>query len=1292
LTRWEEQMLSLMEQSPALPAIEPVARSAALPLSFSQEALWLIHEINPGLNAYNIYDAVRLKGRLRVEALERALQEIVKRHESLRTTFSSRNGQAFQEISAPGVFTISTLDLREIPEGKREAELRRLAATEVQKPFVLAGGPLFRASLFRLEAEQHLLLLTMHHLIFDEWSQGILRRELASLYAAFCQGKDSPLAALPLQYADFAIWQRKCLQGEELRKHLAYWKQRLEGIPVALELPADHARPPVQTFQGASRSFEVPLVWSDELAAIGKKQGALLFMVLLAALDVLLHRYSGQEDIVVGVPVAGRNQRETENITGFFVNMLALRTNLSGNPSFLELLDRVREAFLGAFSHESVPFEKVVAELQPKRDNSRNPIFQVSLTFSVAAQEFQLPGLEASSYEVERGACHFDLAFFLQQTQEGIRGNVEYNTDLFDSATIGRLTGHYRRLLEGVVENPDRCLSKLPLLTREEERTILIEWNSTEAEYPRKSCIHELFEAQAARTPEAVAVMFEDQQLTFRELDRRANRLARRLRAAGVGPNQLVGIYVERSLDMVIGVLGILKAGGAYVPMDPAFPAERLGFMIVTQASLVAGLPPHKAMVLTCDASGDDLAAPEFPIRNPQPEDLAYVIFTSGSTGRPKGVQIPHRAVVNFLNSMRREPGLSPEDVLLAVTTLSFDIAGLELFLPLTTGATVAIAPREALSDGNLLKGELERVGATIMQATPVTWRLLLEAGWKGDPKLKILLGGEAVPRELVNRLAPLCGSLWNVYGPTETTIWSTTTRVKGGTGPVSIGRPIDNTQVYVVGPALQLQPVGVPGELLIGGAGLARGYLGRPELTAEKFIPNPFVAMDGSVRLYRTGDLARWRPDGTLECLGRLDNQVKLRGFRIELGEIEALLDSHPTISRSAAIVREDTEGEKRLVAYFVVQAGKEASIGELHQFLKEKLPDYMVPSAFVILPEFPLTPNRKIDRKALPKLGKERSDSRAEPVAPRTEREEQLCRIWTAVLGVDRISVHDDFFDLGGYSLMVFRAISLINNRFTSNLQPAAIFEHRTIARLSTLLEADGSTPAAAAVPVSPDGSLQIVADLVGSRGKEAQGTPANAAGIALDPRVLRSSATRWACNMLINCLPDLWIINECVRPALARLCGMRCGSRVQLEKGTFYGNPRNVRIGSRSSLGRLCFLDGYDKITIGNHVDIGFQVTFITSAHEIGTEASRAGEGFGKPIVVGDGVWIAARVVIGPGTEIGAGSVISAGAVVENSVPPNSLVAGAPAQVIAELPRAAAQPPCRDKPAWRPRRTRR
>ena len=988
------------------------------------------------------------------------------RHEVLRTTFANVDGSPRQVVAEKRSVKLSVIELSEWLEAERKEEAQRLLKEEAQRPFNLSQDLMLRCTLLRLGPEEDILLLVMHHIAFDGWSLGIFIRELTLFYEGFSKGNPPSLTELPIQYADFAHWQRDWLQGDVLEAELSYWKEQLVDSPPVLELPTDRPRPAVQTYRGERQGLVLSKTLTESLNSLSRREGVTLFMTLLAAFVTLLHRYRGQDDIVVGSPNAGRTRVEIEELIGFFVNTLVLRTSLSGNPTFLELLGRVRETALAASSHQDLPFEKLVEELQPERNLSTSPLFQVMFVLQNApGGALELPGLTLRPLEVDSGRAKFDLTLSMIEGEDGLRGSIEYSTALFEATTIVRLLGHFRILLEGIVADPERRLSELPLLRAAERHQLLVEWNDTQTEYPKDKPIHQLFEAQVERTPEAVAVLFEDQQLTYRELNARANRLAHYLRRLGVGPETLVGISVERSLEMVVGVLGALKSGGAYVPLDPHYPMERLAYMLeeiqtpvlLTQQRLLNGLPQHQADVVCLDTDWQAIVqeSVENPLSEVTADNLAYVIFTSGSTGMPKGVMIPHRAIANHMVWMQADYPLTKADSVLQKTPFSFDASVWEFFAPLLTGARLIVARPRGHQEGAYLLELINRQNATILQLVPSALRMLLEEKEIGNCSClrRVFCGGETLPVELqLQFFTRLAADLLNLYGPTEacidTTAW--TCKRKSNQPIIPIGRPIANTQVYLLDAHLQPVPVGIPGELHIEGDGLARGYLNRPELTAEKFIPNPFSNVLGA-RLYKTGDLARYLPDGNIEFLGRIDHQVKIRGYRIELGEIEAVLEGHSSVREVVVLAREDEPGEMRLVAYITRSQEREPSISELRRFLQKKLPDYMIPSNFIVLDAHPLTPSGKVDRLAMPAPDTARPELEEVFVAPRSPIEEILAGIWTQLLELERVGVHDNFFELGGHSLLATRIISRLRDAFQIELPLRSLFEAPTVAELA-------------------------------------------------------------------------------------------------------------------------------------------------------------------------------------------------------------------------------------------------
>lgn len=1065
----EQQKNASLAKAHIIPAREQPDVCA---VSLDQERLWFIDQLEPNSSAYNICSAFRLNGKLRLPILLRSFNEVIKRHESLRTTFVAIDGVPHQIIAPPSEMSLERIDISGNPEAHSEAGLRRLIVRNGQEPFDLTAGPLFRATLFELGAAEYVLVINLHHIVTDKLSHDLLWQELITLYEAFNAGQPSPLAELPVQYADYALWQRQWLQGEVMEARLAYWKKHLAGAPFVLEVPGDHPRPPVQTYRGRRQYRVQSLALWAKLKALALEENVTLFMTLLAAFYVWLHRYTGRRDLLVGTPFSNRELLETEGLIGFMLNMLVLRADLSGDPSFRELLGRVREASLGAYAND-VPFARLIQELKPERDLSRNALYQVTFLFvnnhDLGARQMDMT---ISNFDVDLGSSNVDLMLGIRDQEKNPTIIFEYCTDLFDDDTIARMMTHFEVLLEGIVANPAARLSELPLLTDAEKTRLLTEFNDTASPYPRDASLSRLFEEQVERTPDAVAVSFKTRQLSYAELNASADEAARRLKCMDISAGALVGVYLERSPEMLAGLLGILKAGAAYVPLDPAYPAERLSYIVadanievvLTEERLLHTLPADGLRTLCLDA------AAVTPVESHGAKharaattgaDTAYVIYTSGSTGRPKGVQIPHRALVNLLNSMSRRPGLSASDTLLAVTGLSFDIAALELFMPLLVGAQVVIAGQDEVADGERLSRLLATCGATVMQATPATWRMLVDAGWRGQRGLKILCGGEALPRDLADLLLERGESVWNLYGPTETTVWSGCARLEAGDQrPPVIGRAIDNTQLYVLDEYLNLSPPGVPGELHIGGAGLADGYLNRPDLTAANFIPHPFADDEPGARLYRTGDLVRLRPDGNVEFLRRLDQQVKLRGFRLELGEVESVLNEHEAVRESVVVLGEDGAGGRRLVAYVVYEPTGDVKAGELRRFAQQKLPAYMIPSVFVKLDELPLTPNGKLDRRALP--APDEKDLRGEKsyVPPQTPVERKLADIWAQVLGRETIGASDNFFDLGGHSLTATRVISQVRDGFQTEISLRQLFEHPTVAALARQIEVNLDT----------------------------------------------------------------------------------------------------------------------------------------------------------------------------------------------------------------------------------------
>ena len=1052
----------------ALPVIKPAERDENPPLSFAQQRLWFLDQLETGSPWYNIPIAVRLTGELDFTALESSFNKIVQRHEALRTTFQTRDGRPTQVIARSLTIDLPVIDLNSLAMVDQERRLRELTLEEARKPFNLEHGPLLRATLVRLSELEHVILITMHHIISDGWSMRVFVRDMIALYESFLSGQPSMLPELPIQYADYALWQREWLNGEVLEKQLAYWRGQLEGVPAMLELPTDRPRQALQTFNGHRESFNLSSELAGALRSVSRNEGATMFMALLAVFNILLYRYSRQDDILVGVPVAGRQQGVTEELIGFFVNTLVLRTRLSGAPGFRELLQRVRNVALDAYTHQDLPFEKLVEELQPERNLNQQPLFQVMFVYQNVPKPISEVGtLLVEQLEIDSGVARFDLLLNLVDTEQGVTGHLEYNSDLFDAGSIRRMLGHFTKLIESVVADPQESISELPIL-QESEQQQLTEWNNTAKEYPEKiTSVHQLFEAQVEKTPDATAVVFGSESLTYSELNARANQLAHHLIARGVGLDTAVGLAVERSVDMIAGVLGILKAGGCYVPVDPQYPSERLQWMLeevkikvlVAQQGLVDAIPSNGAPVILLDADKELIAAEseENPNVLVHDDNLFYTVFTSGSTGRPKGVASPHRCITNLVQWHNFEMYAGARTLQFA--SLSFDVSCYEIFICLASGGTLFVIPEALRRDTKELAKYLldNRVEKMIL---PVVVLQQLAEEYIALPELndnfkEITSAGEqmTITSQLVTLFDLLdCCQLRNNYGPSEThVIMAATMEGRPETWRIHppMGRQISNTEIHILDNRLQKVPIGVAGVVYIGGIALARGYVNRPELTSERFVPDPFSRVPGA-RMYYTGDLARYLPDGQVEYLGRIDHQVKIRGYRVELGEVEVALATHPAVRELVVMAREDTPGSKRLVAYLVLEEGHNTTVSELRNFLSSKLPDYMVPSAFVILDEFPLNPNRKIDRRALPAPDQSRPDVETALILPRTAAEEVMANIWAGVLELEQVGVADNFFELGGHSMLATQVVSRIRERFHVDLPLRALFQHPTVSGL--------------------------------------------------------------------------------------------------------------------------------------------------------------------------------------------------------------------------------------------------
>ena len=1054
------------------PPVERVARSEGegLPLSYAQQRLWFLSQLEPDSPAYNVPLALRLEGVLDVPALAQSLNEVVRRHEVLRSLVEAAGGQPVQVVDPVTTAGLRVVDLGGVSEGAREALCHRLAIDEALLPFDLMRGPVMRPSLLRVNEEEHVLLLTMHHIATDGWSLEVFGRELEALYETFATGLPSPLGELPVQYSDFAVWQRDRLQGEVLDEQLGYWRQRLEGAPPVIELPTDRARPAVAGWRGATESFHIPLQVCRQLKELSRHEGATLYMTLLAAFQTLLHRYTQQFDIVVGSPVANRNRAEVEGLIGLFVNMLVLRADLSGNPTFRELLGRIREAALEAYVHQELPFGQLVEELEIEQDISRNPLFQVAIALQDGPMPtLKLKKLSASQIQVEISTVRFDLEFHLWEVPEGLSGLLAYSTELFDATTAARMVEHFRSLVEAAAAGPELAVASLPLLS-ESERHLAIEWNDTHVDYAYESSLAELFEQQVALASDSVAVEFGSETLSYGELNRRANQLARHLHSIEVGVESRVGIYMERSPWLMVAVLGVLKAGGMYVPLDPSYPAERLEFMLADSGASVLltldqdvaraaeWLSDSAAAVVRLDADWEQVArcsGANFS-GGASGDCLAYVIYTSGSTGTPKGVGVPQRAVSRLVLNTNYV-SLGPDDVMAQVSNFSFDAVTFEMWGALLNGGRLAwLSKEEALSPRELGVRLREHSVTVLFMTTALFNEVAREEPRCFAEVRELLFGGEACDPRSIRAVLESGGApqrLLHVYGPTEGTTfttWELVREVSEGATTVPIGGPVANTEVYVCDEQLQAVPVGIAGEFYIGGEGLARGYLNQPELTAERFVPDPFAVAAGA-RLYRTGDLVRWLRGGQVEFLGRMDHQVKVRGFRVELGEIEVMLREHEAVREVVVVAREEVAGDKRLVAYVLLSERAATTTAELRQYLKGRLPEYMVPSAFVVLESLPLTANGKVDRSRLPAPEQSRAELGEAYVGPRTALEEALCGIWSEVLNVERVGVFDNFFELGGHSLLATQAASRMRTLAGVEVPLRWLFERPTVGELA-------------------------------------------------------------------------------------------------------------------------------------------------------------------------------------------------------------------------------------------------
>ncbi|MEO0539232.1 MAG: amino acid adenylation domain-containing protein [Cyanobacteria bacterium P01_A01_bin.105] len=1061
--------LKQVQPTATAPEIIAAERGSQAPLSFAQQRLWFLSQMQPDLAVYNLSMAIQVEGFLDVVAFTQSLNEIVRRHEVLRTRFILDAGQPVQVIDEPTPISIQQIDLQGAADP--EEQVKQAAIAAAQTPFDLSKDQLFRVSLLRLSETQAVVLFTLHHIIADAWSLDILVQELGTLYRAALMGQQATLPALPIQYADFALWQRDWLQGEQLEQQIGFWREQLDVNASVLQLPTDFPRARVQTYSGAVEQFSLSKTLSQRITALAQGQSATVFMTLLAAFKVLLYRYTGQTDVVVGTPIANRHRAEVEGMMGLLVNVLVLRSHLSPQATFNDLLNQVKATTLAAYDHQDLPFEKLVEVLQPERDLSHSPLFQVKFRLENAPQDtLSLPGLTLKRLPQAVTTAKLDLSVDLYETADGIVGGFEYNSDLFKPETIQRMVAHFQALLSALATTPDRPIGELAMLTETEQQQLKT-WNSTDKAYRDQSCFHYLFEEQVAQTPDSVALIYDDgvqvQQLSYQELNQRSNQLAHYLQSIGIGPEVIVGICVNRSPDMMVAMLAVMKAGGAYLPLDPTYPPERLDYML-SDARVPVVLTQRNISLKTSAqrVNLDEQQFNDWPQTNPTPvvapDHLAYLIYTSGSTGKPKGVLISHGGLVNLTEDKIRVCQVRPGDCILQFFSFSFDASIPEIIMALATGSKLLLATATMMLPGPDLKALMQRHRVSHITITPSA---LLSVPYDSFPDLRmVLVGGEAPSPELIETWSQ--GRLFiNAYGPTETTVNASMVPCGNGQPVEPTLLPSTNKQLYILDDNLQPLPVGVAGELHISGVGLARGYLNRPELTAERFIPNPFVEPMASpddqpntpspaLTLYKTGDLAEYLPGGRIKILGRIDNQTKIRGFRVELGEVERILQTHPQLKASVAVVREDSSGNKRLVAYGVPVPGlqEKATPSEVRQFVAETLPQYMVPSVFTWLPALPLTPNGKVDTKALPKPIAVSSQAR---IAPRSETEQAIAQIFSQALSVESVSIYDDFFELGGHSLLATQLVAQVLTQFDVEITVIDLFEATTVAALAQRIE---------------------------------------------------------------------------------------------------------------------------------------------------------------------------------------------------------------------------------------------
>ena len=1301
-------------------ALQHAPRDGKLPLSPAQMRMWLAGKLYGENTAYNISNTVYLEGPIEVAALEFALTQIQQRHESLRTVFPSDDDGPWQQVLPAADIKLEVIDLRSVPRAERAVRAMSVSRDLLREKLDVAAGPLFRSMLIRVGDKSAILGLVFHHIIYDNiWSSGLFFRELGELYQRYAQGDCQPLEALPFQFADYAYWEQQRSDGEMQRQQLDYWRDQLSHLPDPLAMPADREPPEQPSMRGGLVKFKLPIALWSRLQKVMREESVTSFMFLLAGWQLLLSRYSQQKDVLVGTPSGRRHLVQTEPMIGLFINTLVMRLDLSGEPDFRTLLQRARNMTLDAFSNDQIPFEALVSQLNPARDARQSPFFQhLFIHRKMTGDPWQIPGLKVRPLDIHAGGAKFDLTLSVLETDDELRATIEYSSDLFDRRTVARLAQNYIQLLESAVGAMDKPVSQLPLLAPEERALVCEQWNRTEQLLPAQHSVTQLFEQQVQQQPDKTALIADDATLTYGQLNLRANQLAAHLRDQGLHSGDLVAVCLHRSSNLLVTLLAILKTGATYVPLDPYFPAERLFYMLqdsaapflVTQPDLAArfAAQPAKKILLTEDSPIFRGSARANPHYAGKPEDLAYVIYTSGSTGKPKGVQVTQLGLVNFLCSMQKQPGMQPQDTLLSVTTVCFDIAMLELFLPLISGASVLIQGRDAALNPQRLLETMRQQGVTMMQATPATWRMLLDFGWRGDPAIKVLCGGEAMGLDLARRLLDCGLEVWNLYGPTETTIWSAVSKITRPSDAALVGEPIDNTQFFVLSQDLALLPIGVPGELCIGGTGLARGYLNRPELTEERFVEQPLAGIE---RLYRTGDLVRRRMDGALEFLGRMDSQIKIRGYRVELGEIEHRIAANPGVRQCAVIAFDDDYGSKQLVAFMLAEASCTIDVERLRADLRKALPDYMVPAAFVPVDSFPLTPNGKVDRKAFRDPRKQTAP--AIPAEPKQEKSEQPAKTVSATAIAEAPaamepqpapvaatpSVNEDavlaeikavfeevlklpvpadgvsFFDLGGHSLSALNAIAKLNSRFSLDMPPMLLFDFPSVAALSGAVRQF--------MQGAPVDKVLASATLTGAENQqvdrilEAVHAVKDGVGFPQLPYGMRMRESEFARIFLA---PLFKIRRNFIRNLVQKLIlKLEGGSTFSVTIRKLYKKYFDIEVGDFSSV-------PFNPNTLKANTKIGrfstiFRTTqFQTADHPRNTMSTHgifyyAGFGFSSgyeldrvQVEVGNDVWIAdGAKILYPTKKIGDGAVIAAGSIVIEDVPPYAIVAGYPARVV-------------------------